>query len=101
MSKKTKKKLLKNKTAKKKLTKTKEFRFNEISKIKNQLTQLGFSDVNPDIVFIYKIFDDYVEYGTAYTGKQKINGFQRVFNIVLSNRSHIQSTVCLEFNKNV
>lgn len=106
MSKKTKKKLQKKlqtklQTKKKLLTKTKEFRFQEIAKVKNQLKQIGFSEVNPDIMEIFRIFNDYIEYGTSFTGKIKINGFQRVLNIILSNRSHIQSTICLEFNKEV
>ena len=103
MSKKIKKKLQKKLQKKEKKTKlkTKEFRLQEIQKVKNQLTNIGFSDVNPDIVDAFKIFDDYIEYGTAFTGKIKINGFQRVLNIILSNRSHITSTICLEFNKEV
>ena len=98
MSKKTKKKLLNKKT---KSLKTKEIRMAEINKVKNQLRNIGFSTSNPDIQEAYKIMDDYVEYGSAYTGKIKINGFQRVLEMILSNRSHIQSTICLKHNEHV
>ena len=97
MSKKTKKKQL----TKTKSLKTKETRYEEITKVKNQLRSIGFSTSNPDIQEAYKIMDDYVDFGSAFTGKVKINGFQRVLEMILSNRAHIQSTICLKHNENV
>ena len=91
----------KNKIKKIKPLKTKETREKEIVKVKLQLRNIGFSIDNPDIKEAYKIFDDYVNFGTAFTGKIKINGFQRVLEIILSNREHITSTICLKFNKEV
>ena len=56
-------------------TKTKLKRQEEIQKVQLQLQQIGFSSDNPDIKYAYSIFNDYIEYGTAFTGKIKINGF--------------------------
>ena len=81
--------------------KTKETRHEEITKVKNQLRSIGFSTSNPDIQEAYKIMDDYVDFGSAFTGKVKINGFQRVLEMILSNRAHIQSIICLKHNENV
>ena len=97
MSKKTRKKQL----TKTKSLKTKETRLQEITKVKNQLRSIGFSTSNPDIQEAYKIMDDYVDFGSAFTGKVKINGFKRVLEMILSNRAHIQSTICLKHNENV
>ena len=97
MSKKNRKKQL----TKTKSLKTKETRLQEITKVKNQLRSIGFSTSNPDIQEAYKIMDDYVDFGSAFTGKVKINGFQRVLEMILSNRAHIQSTICLKHNENV
>ena len=96
MSKKQKKRLTKTKSLK-----TKETRHEEITKVKNQLRSIGFSTSNPDIQEAYKIMDDYVDFGSAFTGKVKINGFQRVLEMILSNRAHIQSIICLKHNENV
>ncbi len=100
MSKKKKKRNEKNKKIQK-TTKTKLKRQEEIQKVQLQLQQIGFSSDNPDIKYAYSIFNDYIEYGTAFTGKIKINGFQRVLDIILSNRSHIQTTICLQYNKEI
>ena len=101
MSKKTRSKLKKNKTEKTKNLKTKQKRQEEIEKVKTQISEIGFSNVNPDIEYAYKIFDDYINHGTSYTGKIKINGFKRILDIILSNRSHIQTVVCLKFDETV
>ncbi len=100
MSKKKKKRNEKKKKIQK-TTKTKLKRQEEIQKVQSQLQQIGFSSDNPDIRYAYSIFNDYIEYGTAFTGKIKINGFQRVLDIILSNRSHIQTTICLQYNKEI
>ena len=91
----------KKKVKKVKPVKTKLFRENEINKVKEQLRSIGFSTDNPDIQYAYKILDDYIEYGTAYTGKIKINGFKRVLEIIVSNRKHIKSTICLKYQEDV
>lgn len=91
----------KKKVKKNKPLKTFSFRENEINEVKNKLKTIGFSENNPDVEYAYKIFDDYVKYGTAYTGKIKINGFKRVLELILSNREHIKSTICLKYQEDI
>ena len=91
----------KKKNKKIKKLKTLEKRRLEIENVKKQLSDIGFSESNPDVQYAYKIFDEYINYGSAYTGKIKINGFKRILDIILSNRSHIQTVVCLKYDEYV
>ena len=89
----------KQKTKKVKKLKTIEKRKTEIENVKKQLSDIGFADSNPDVQYAYKIFDEYIKFGSAFTGKIKINGFKRILDIILSNRSHIQTVVCLKYDE--
>ena len=96
MAKKSKKK---NKKIKK--IKTKETRIEEVKLIKDKLTSLGLSEEHEGIPEIFKILKDFENDGFSNSGKIKLVGLQRVAHFILTNKPHVESTLCLKYNPDV
>ena len=73
----------------------------QVDEIKQQITQLGLGEGNPDISKTFTILDNYIKTGEPWSGKVTLNGYQRHMEIILPSKSHIKCQVKLTYDKNV
>ena len=82
-------------------TKTKEDREEQVKVVRNKFLSLGFPTTDKNVIKVMDIFNNFIENGKSFTGKVKLMGYERVVEIILSNKKHIQPSICLKYNKDV
>ena len=92
----------KNKKNKKNVTpKTIQQRQQEIQNIKDNISQLGLGEGNPDIQKLYQTLDHFATSGDSWSGSIPLTGFKRNIQLILTTKPHLVSSCQLNYNPDI
>ncbi len=81
-----------------KLVKTPEQRLQEVTLIRQQISDLGLGDGNPDVEKFYQELEQFTKTGYSWTGKIPLHGHHRVISATLTTNPNITSSVTLLYD---